>query len=71
MMKKIQKITLAIFLISMLTCVDLALFLIWSPSHEFNTVNRLLITLFIVGLASFLIWITIIIIEIRNKIEKR
>jgi hypothetical protein len=70
-MKKLQKITLGIFLVAMLLCVDLALFIIWSPSHEFNVINRLLVTLFIIGLASFLIWITTIIIEIRNRIEKK
>lgn len=70
-MKKIQKITLGIFLVAMIICVDLALFLIWSPSHEFDIVNRLMVTLFIIGLASFLIWITTIIIEVRNKVVKK
>jgi hypothetical protein len=70
-MKKIQKITLAVFLVAMLVCVDLALFLIWSVPKEFTVVNRLLITFFVLGLASFLIWIVTIILDVRDKIDKK
>lgn len=53
----------------MIATAMLALTLIWSAGPDkFGVPNQLMITTFIVGLASFLIWITTNIIEIRENI---
>ncbi|MFA6397757.1 MAG: hypothetical protein WDK96_02840 [Candidatus Paceibacterota bacterium] len=71
-MKKIQYITLRIFLVAMIVCAILFLSIIWSGGPDkFTIVNQLAITSFVVGLASFLVWLVTIILEIRNRIEKR
>lgn len=70
-MKKIQKIALRIFIVSMLLCATTVIFMVWMAPQEFGITNKIAITSFVVGLASFLIWITTIILDIRNNVEKR
>ena len=56
----------------MIVCAILFLSIIWSGGPDkFTIVNQLAITSFVVGLASFLVWLVTIILEIRNRIEKR
>ncbi|MFA6273750.1 MAG: hypothetical protein WC662_01175 [Candidatus Paceibacterota bacterium] len=71
-MKKIQYITLRIFLVLMFITAGLFLSIIWQGGPDsFGVLNQLTFTSFVVGLASFLVWIVTIILEIRNKIEKK
>jgi hypothetical protein len=69
--KKIQKISLIAFLFFMTSCAGLMIFIIWNNPDDFNILNRLAITSFIIGLASFLIWFITTIIEIKRGIEKK
>ncbi|MFA7216401.1 MAG: hypothetical protein WC095_00215 [Candidatus Paceibacterota bacterium] len=70
-MKKIQYYTLRIFLIMTFLCASTMLFMIWRGGpDEFDIVNRLALTFFIAGLFSFLVWITSIVIEIKNSLLK-
>ena len=70
-MKNLQYFTLRVFLVSMLTCAGLILSLIWYGPEPFGDLNRLAFSLFVVGLACFLLWIVTIILEICDKIEKK
>lgn len=71
-MKKIQYITLRIFLILMFLTAGMFLAIIWRGGPDsFGTLNKLTFTSFVIGFASFLVWIVTIIIDIRNKIEKK
>jgi hypothetical protein len=46
--------------------------IIWKDGPDsFGVINKLTFTSFIIGLASFLVWITTVIIEVKNRIEKR
>lgn len=70
-MKKIQYYTLRIFLTMMVLCASLMLHMIWRGGpDEFDVINQLTISSFVIGLGSFLIWITTIIIEVKNNILK-
>ena len=71
-MKKLQFYTLRIFLACMVLCAILVLSIVWStgPDH-FTIVNQLAMSSFIVGLASFLVWLVTIILEVRDRIEKK
>jgi len=68
-MKNIKKIVLPVFLSCMLTCVVLTIISVWNiltlPIAKL-IVGRITITLFVIGLASFLLWITTLILE-HNK----
>lgn len=56
----------------MVICASLVLFIIWSGGPDnFGLPNQLAFTFFILGLASFLVWIVTIILEIRHRIEKK
>jgi uncharacterized membrane protein YphA (DoxX/SURF4 family) len=71
-MKKIQYISLRIFLVLMFVCAGLMLFMIWKGGpDEFNMLTQFTFSSFIIGLGSFLIWIVTIILEIREKIENK
>ena len=46
--------------------------IIWLGGPDsFGVINKLTFTSFVVGLASFLIWIVTIILEIRDRIVKK
>lgn len=67
-MEKIQKIALGIFLTAMTLCASLVLFIIWAqPGKE--AFPKTAASLFIVGLASFLVWLVTVVLEIRGKIK--
>ena len=71
-MKKIQYITLRVFLVLMFLTAGMFLSIIWRGGPDsFGVINKLTFTSFVVGLASFLVWLVTIIIEVRNKIEKK
>jgi len=55
----------------MILCACLAIFMIWNEPKDFGVINQLTLTFFIIGLASFLTWITVIILEIKRGIEKK
>jgi hypothetical protein len=74
-MKKLQKATLRIFLSCMVITAVLMLVAIWLPMQEVAKgpapLMQYIITFFVIGLASFLIWAVTIILEIRDNIQKR
>jgi len=71
-MKKIQFYSLRIFLAMMFLTAGMFLYIIWRGGPDsFGVINQITFTSFVVGLASFLVWIVTIILEIRNKIEKK
>jgi len=56
----------------MFVTAGMFLFMIWQGGPDtFGLINKLTFTFFVVGLASFLVWLVTIILEIRNKIEKK
>lgn len=65
--------TLRLFLVSMFVCAGIMLSFVWTapngPDH-FGIPNQLAFTFFIIGLASFLVWVTTMVIEIRDKVGK-
>jgi hypothetical protein len=72
-MKLTQRIALFCFLVCMLLCAVVALISIWSPFAEgfaAGVAGRLFATFFVVGLASFLVWITTIAIDLRSCIHE-
>ncbi len=69
-MEKIQKIALGIFLTAMTLCASLVLGIIWMQPGVPEVFPKTAASLFIVGLASFLVWLVMVVLEIRNRIEK-
>jgi hypothetical protein len=56
----------------MLVTAGMFLSIIWRGGPDsFGLINKLTFTTFVVGLASFIIWIVTIILEIRNRVEKK
>lgn len=53
----IEKIALRIFWTMMLLCAASALTIVWSPDEPAVIQARITMTLFILGFASFLIWV--------------
>jgi uncharacterized membrane protein len=71
-MKKLQSISLKVFLIAMILCAEFVISIIWSGGPDnFGIINQLAFTLFVVGLASFLVWLVTIILDIKDRIEKK
>jgi len=70
-MKKIQYFALRIFLTLMFVTAGMFLYMIWRGGPDsFGIINQLTFTSFVVGLGSFLVWITTVILEIKEKIGK-
>jgi hypothetical protein len=70
-MKKTQYITLRIFYVMMVITASLFLYIIWRGGPDnFGVINKLTFTTFVVGLASFLIWVTAIILEVKDRVGK-
>jgi len=73
-MKKVQSITLKVFLSCMVITAMLMLVFVWNPAMESSgtqgpaPIMQYVLTFFIVGLASFLTWFTAIVLEIKNKL---
>ena len=56
----------------MFVCASLFTFMIWRGGPDyFDVIQKLTFTTFVVGLASFLVWIVTIILEIRDRVEKK
>ena len=71
-MKKIQYFTLRIFLFCMFITAGMFLSIIWEGGPDsFGLINKLTFTTFVLGFAAFLVWIVTIILEIRDRIEKK
>lgn len=70
-MKKLQYWTLRVFLTCMFLCAGLFLFMIWRGGPDsFDIISKLTFTSFVFGLASFLIWITTVILEIKDRLMR-
>jgi len=72
-MKKLQKATLRIFLSCMVITASLMLIVVWTTMTQPNSggphpIMQYIFTFFIIGLASFLTWLTSMVIEIRDRI---
>lgn len=67
--KPLREITLTIFFIMMFLCAGLALATFWIDGMENVVFNNTPVvpTFFIIGLASFLIWIVIVIQDVYEK----
>lgn len=64
---KIEKATFKIFLFCLLACASLFLINIWilrGPDSEHETFLKIMLTLFAVGLANFLIWVSMMIYKL-------
>ncbi|HET8574733.1 MAG TPA: hypothetical protein VFM02_00990 [Candidatus Paceibacterota bacterium] len=71
MKNSIRQIALVLFLVCMLSCAVLALLGMWGAfGRGIDSLPPIIPSLFIVGLASFLIWIVVVIHEIRERILK-
>ena len=69
----IEKITLRIFWVAMLSCAATALATVWLTSegepNEFT--GKLIFTFFVIGFASFLIWGPLFVYRLREKISEK
>ena len=55
----------------MFVTAGMFLYMIWRGGPDsFGIINQLTFTSFVVGLGSFLVWITTVILEIKEKIGK-
>jgi hypothetical protein len=74
-MKKVQYATLRIFLSCMIITAALMLISVWTFMVQAdkgpNPVMQYIFTFFIIGLASFLTWFTTMILEIRDKVDRK
>lgn len=69
---KLEKISLRLFLICMVMCAGFFLFLLWTggPDQPDNqTLFSIVATFFVVGLASFLIWLPIVIYKLIDALK--
>ena len=57
-----------IFLACLFSCAGLVIFFVWNDGPPAPIWAQSVATLFIIGLASFLIWFSIILLVIRKKI---
>jgi hypothetical protein len=74
-MKKLQKATLRIFLLCMVITAVLMLTAVWTTMAEPDKggphpIMQYVFTFFIIGLASFLVWFTSMVLEIRDNLKK-
>ncbi|NCU28239.1 MAG: hypothetical protein EOM85_01035 [Candidatus Moranbacteria bacterium] len=69
--KKVQKVSLIFFLSCMIVCAGLVIFMVWNKPQDLGVINQITLTSFVVGLASFLTWVTTIVIDIKKGIEKK
>lgn len=63
---RIAYLSLRIFLSCMFLCAALFLYAIWSQPEPAETTMKFVVTVFVVGLASFLTWITTVIQKIST-----
>lgn len=64
-----EKISLRIFWVAMLSCAVYVLFLIWFGEDLSDQYFKIAPTLFIIGLASFLIWLPLIVYRFLKRNE--
>jgi archaellum biogenesis protein FlaJ (TadC family) len=60
-----------LFLICLSSCASLILFFIWSGGPDTSQLFHIAASFFIVGLASFLTWFSLMLFELRDKIANR
>ena len=72
MINMLEKITLRIFLICLVSCASLVLTLIWigGPDAPLEIYFKIAFTLFVVGLGSFLCWFVMMLHSLRNSLRK-
>jgi len=63
-----KKIVYKSFLVNMFLCASLFLAVIWGPKPPVEILPQLVATTFVVGLASFLVWVTKVLWEIHTKV---
>ncbi len=70
---KLQYYTLRVFFVCLVSCAVLVLEIVWSgkPDEIPLIVPQLAMTLFVVGLAAFLIWLVAFLSDMRERIEKK
>ncbi len=61
----VEKITLKLFLGCMFLCATLFIIAIWTEPSEM--IMKSVVTIFVVGFASFLTWLPIILYKINSK----
>lgn len=66
----IEKISLKIFWSAMLLCATTVLLTVWLTDEPNPVQAKLILTFFVIGLASFLVWLPRMIIRFYNTIEK-
>lgn len=73
MKTKLQFYTLRIFLACLILCATFVLGIVWSgkPDEIPLVVPQITMTLFVIGLAAFLIWIVAFLSDMRERIEKK
>jgi hypothetical protein len=69
----LEKVTLRIFLCAMMLCAGAFLVLVWTGGPDKPDNYRdfsIVITLFVVGMANFLIWLPIVIYRLLDALRK-
>jgi hypothetical protein len=64
-----QQITYKSFVVSMVLCAALVLGMIWSKGDPIEPVPQIAATLFVLGLASFLLWFSSVLWDIRKRLK--
>ena len=62
----IEKVTSRLFLMCLVSCASLVLFLIWSGGPDNEVYFKIAATFFIIGLGSFLSWLVTFYYNLRN-----
>jgi len=59
-MRKIQKIALVVFLVCMVATASIVLYGVWAgaPDQPDTILPKIMVTFFVIGFASFLVWFT-------------
>ncbi len=68
-----EKITLRVFLICLVSCASLILFLIWTGGPDTPDAEvpfKIAATFFIIGLGSFLFWFVTVLYSLRNFLRE-
>lgn len=64
-----KQISFNIFLTCMFVCAALVLAIVWGPKPPMEILPQLAATAFVIGLSSFLLWGTRILLEIRDRVK--
>ena len=67
----IQRIALRLFYYMMFPCAALVITFIWAGGPPDPIYGQIVATLFVVGLASFLTWLTLLLVDVRGHIAQK